>query len=104
VRNGFLGVSSQPVLLPESLQTSAGVRQESALLVTGVATDGPAARSGLLVGDILVALDGQPIRRGEELAALLNAARVGRAVALQIVRGGAPLTLTATVGERGNEE
>jgi serine protease Do len=80
------------------------VSQESALLVAGVELNGPAAQSGILVGDILVSLDGQPVRRGEELAALLNAERVGRAAIVQIIRGGVPLTLTVTIGERANEE
>ncbi len=104
VRNGFLGIRSQPVLLPDSLQASAGTHQESALLVIGVDRDGPAAKAEILVGDIVTALDGQPVRRGEDLMSLLNAARVGQAATVWIIRGGAALTLTATISERGNEE
>jgi len=104
VRNGFLGIRSQPVLLPDSLQASAGTHQESALLVVGVDRDGPAAKAEILVGDIVTALDGQPVRRGEDLMSLLNAARVGQAATVWIIRGGAALTLTATISERGNEE
>jgi serine protease DegQ len=104
IRNGFLGIRSQPVPLPTAMRAAAGVSQESALLVVGVDAAGPAARSGMLVGDILVTLDGEPVRRGEDLMALLNAERVGRAAIVQIVRGGVPITLTATIGERGKEE
>lgn len=104
VRNGFLGIRSQPVPLPEAMRASAGVAQESALLVVGVDAAGPAARSGMLVGDILVTLDGEPVRRGEDLVTILNAERVGRAAVAQIIRGGVPITLTATIGERGKEE
>lgn len=104
VRNGFLGLRSQPVSLPDGLQASTGISQDQALLVVGVEVNGPAAQSGILVGDILVTLDGQPVRRGEDLVTLLSAERVGRAAIAQIIRGGVPLTLTVTIGERRNEE
>jgi S1-C subfamily serine protease len=103
VRSGFLGLHSQPVLLPPALQASADVSQESALLVVGLEADGPATRAGLLVGDILVALDGQPVRRGEDLVALLRVEQVGRAAEAQIIRGGRRLALSMTIGERGAE-
>lgn len=103
VRSGFLGLHSQPVLLPAGLQASADVSQESALLVVGLESDGPATRAGLLVGDILVALDGQPVRRGEDLVALLRVAQVGRPAEAQIIRGGRRLALSVTIGERGAE-
>ena len=100
VKRGFLGLSSQPVALPEGLRQKLGDGQESGLLVSGVEPGGPAERAGLLVGDVLVALGGQPIRQTEDLLAQLGPERVGQATAAQVIRGGEPRDLTITVGER----
>ena len=100
VKRGFLGLSSQPVALPEALRQKLAEGQESGLLVSGVEVGGPAERAGLLVGDVLVALGGQPIRQTEDLLAQLGPERVGQATAAQVIRGGEPRDLTITVGER----
>ena len=57
-------------------------------------------RGGLLLGDILVTLDGQAVEDGEALQALLGGDRVGRAVTVEVLRGGVLVTLTVTVGQR----
>ena len=60
----------------------------------------PAEAAGLLVGDVIVAFDGVPVREPDELLTLLRGDRVGRAVPLEVLRGGAPVTVTVTVAER----
>jgi S1-C subfamily serine protease len=65
-----------------------------------VAADSPAARAGILVGDLILALDGQPIESPEELLDVLSGDRVGRNVSLRVLRGGAPQDVSVTVGER----
>ena len=55
---------------------------EAALLVTNVAPDGPAAAAGVLIGDIVLALDGTPVASPEDLLDLLTGARVGRTATL----------------------
>jgi S1-C subfamily serine protease len=62
--------------------------------------ESPAARGGLLLGDILVAVDGQAVDDGESLQALLSGERVGRSIGVQVLRGGTPLALDVTVGQR----
>ncbi|HMQ33040.1 MAG TPA: trypsin-like peptidase domain-containing protein [Chloroflexaceae bacterium] len=99
VRRGFLGISSQPVELPEGQR--GGLSQERGLLVVRVEPDSPAARGGLLIGDVLTAFDGQALTDTDELQALLAGERVGKAVPVQVLRGGALTTLTITVGQRG---
>lgn len=98
VRRGFLGISSQPVQLPEGQR--AGLSQESGLLVVRVEPGSPAAAAGLLLGDVLVSFDGQPLADTDELQALLGGDRVGRSVPVQVLRGGALASLAVTVGER----
>ena len=78
-----------------------GLAQRSGLLVVGVEDGSPAGRGGIIIGDILATLDGQPIADTEDLLVLLTGERVGREVPVQVVRGGELQTLQITVGERG---
>jgi S1-C subfamily serine protease len=98
LKRGFLGLAGQPVVLPENQQGAGG--REHALLVVGVTAGSPAAAAGLLVGDVLLEFDGHAVESPEELLDLLLGDRVGRAVPLKVLRGGAAATLTVTVGER----
>lgn len=101
VKRGYLGIAGQPVTLPEN-QRDAGVipDRDEALLVVGVTEKSPAARAGVLVGDVILAFDGQPIESPEDLLDLLTGDRVGREVALHVLRGGAARDLSVTIGER----
>ena len=101
VRRGYLGVAGQAVSLPDNQRAveALGDRDE-ALLVVGLTSDGPAARAGMLVGDIIVAFDQHPIESPEDLLDLLTGDRVGRAVLLSVLRAGTATELTVTVGER----
>lgn len=94
VKRGYLGVRTQPVELPDASQ------QEHGLLVLWLEEGGPAAAGGLLVGDILVAINGQPLSDPDDLFSALNSETVGKAVAVDILRGGRPETVHVTVGER----
>ena len=98
VRRGYLGIISQPVRLPDGGRT--GLTQRGGLLVVGVEDGSPAGRSGLIVGDILATLDGQPVEDTDDLLTLLVGERVGRSVPVGVVRGGELLTLEVSVGER----
>jgi S1-C subfamily serine protease len=99
VKRGFMGISSQPVQLPEGQR--AGRPQESGLLVVRVEDDSPASRGGLLLGDIVVGLDGQAVADTDELQSLLTGDRVGKAVPVEVIRGGALHTLQVVIGQRG---
>jgi S1-C subfamily serine protease len=58
---------------------------------------GPADRAGILIGDVLIALDGAPLREPTDLLAGLS----GRApVDVRLVRGGAPVSVSLTPGDR----
>ena len=97
VKRGYLGILSQPVRLPDGGETD----QKGGLLVVGVEDGSPADRGGLMVGDIVAALDGQPVEDTDDLLALLSGERVGSPVPVGVVRGGEPRDLNVTVGERG---
>jgi S1-C subfamily serine protease len=100
VRRGFLGVRSQPVMIPPAQQQTLGREQASGLLLVGIETDSPAEKGGLLIGDILVAIGGEIITDPDELLGRLTGSLVGQPTAIQVVRGGQPVTITVTVGER----
>jgi len=98
MKSGYIGIAGQPVQLPEG-QRAEG--REEAVLVIAVNRDGPAAKAGVLVGDVILALDGQPVTSPDDLLDLLTGDRVGKAATLRILRGGAPTELPVTIGERG---
>jgi S1-C subfamily serine protease len=99
IERGWLGVALHPVaLLPDAakgFQT-----QNRGLMVMELAPDGPCAKAGILVGDILVVIDGEPASRPREIARRFGPDSIGKQVTLQIIRSGAPQTVTATITPR----
>jgi S1-C subfamily serine protease len=100
VRRGFLGVRSQPVVIPAAQQSALGREQASGLLLVGVESGSPADMGGLMVGDIIVAIAGQVVADPDELVASLSGSVVGAPTPLEVLRGGVPATVTVTIGER----
>ena len=98
VKSGYIGIAGQQVQLSEG-QRAEG--RDEALLVIGVSGDGPAAKAGVMVGDVIVSFDGQPITSPDDLLDVLTGERIGKAAAVGILRGGAAQTVSVTVGERG---
>ena len=98
IKRGYLGITSQPVNLPDAQR--AGRAQTSGLLIMHVEPASPAEKGGLLLGDILVSLDGQAISDTGDLQALLAGGRVGNEVPVEVIRGGVLQTLPVTIGEK----
>lgn len=98
VRRGYLGVSTQPVRLPDAL--SQQLNQETGLLLAGVEAGSPGEQGGLLLGDTIAALDNTPVRHHDDLLGLLTDDRVGAKVSLRIVRSGQVQDVDVVIGER----
>jgi len=98
IKRGYLGISSQLVRLPDAQR--AGQTQEHGLLIVKVDENSPAQKGGLMLGDILVALDGHAINDSEDLQILLTGDRVGKAIPIDVIRGNSLQTLQVTVGQR----
>jgi S1-C subfamily serine protease len=100
VKRGYLGVRTQPVEIPDAARQALKREQEYGLLVLWLEEGGPAEKGGLFVGDILVAISGQPVGDPDDLFSALNSDTVGKAIAVEVLRGGRPETVNVTVGER----
>ncbi len=98
IKRGYLGISSQLVQLPEAQR--AGKTQEHGLLIVQVDESSPAQKGGLMLGDILIALDGHALKDAEDLRALLTGDRVDKTIPLEVIRGGKLQTLQVTIGQR----
>lgn len=96
VARGYLGVGLQPVVL------SGG--QARGVIVLSVERGGPADAAGLLVGDIVTAIDGRPVADTDDIQAALGAESIGRKLELSLVRGGALAAAAVTVAERPRRE
>jgi S1-C subfamily serine protease len=96
----YFGVGTQPVQLGEALRQRLATEQRTAVIVVDVQPESPAARAGLLVGDIIVALGGAAIAEPTDLRAVLRPQQVGETLAVAVVRGGEPRELAVTIGER----
>jgi S1-C subfamily serine protease len=98
IRRAYLGLGAQPVRLSQALASQVG--QESGLLIVTVEAGGPAQTAGLLQGDTIVTIDGDPVRQLDELFGKLAALEVGSAHRLGVVRAGERKDIAITVGER----
>ncbi|MFT4040883.1 MAG: trypsin-like peptidase domain-containing protein [Thermomicrobiales bacterium] len=98
VRRGYLGIGAQTVHLPQALADSAG--QRHGLLIVSVEESGPAAAAGLMLGDVLLGIGGEPVEHVEQLQDRLTGDRVGVAVPVRIVRGGEAQDVPVTIAER----
>jgi S1-C subfamily serine protease len=95
MRRGYLGIGTQTIAMipPHDGQTAA-------LIVLSVQPDSPAARAGLLVGDVLLRAGEERLTSPAALLPSLDEDRVGRELSLRIMRAGEERTVTVVVGER----
>jgi S1-C subfamily serine protease len=94
-RRAYLGVAVQPVRL-----SGTNTGRDRAALIVGVTDGSPASRQGVLIGDVILELDGQPVSSPDDLLDLLSANRADRPVTLRVLRGGVPTDVTITPEER----
>jgi len=94
-RRGWLGVSLQPITVPEGLAHRAG--QRTARQVVSITRGGPADRAGLRAGDVLLALDGSSTSGNHALRAFLAPERIGNQVEVRLMRDGLVHTTVLTI-------
>jgi S1-C subfamily serine protease len=91
VARGYLGLGLQPVDLPD---------HQKGLLVVSLEPDGPAAKAGALIGDIVLTLAGKSVTETDDLQGALEEHGVGKSVDVGVRRGGAAAKLAVVIGER----
>ena len=96
----YLGVGTQQVQLGEALRQRLGTEQRTGVIVVDVQPESPAARAGILLGDVIVAIGDARITEPTELRAALKPQHVGETITVSLVRGGEPRDVRLTVGER----
>lgn len=100
IARGFLGIGVQSVAFSETTRQALGIRHDRGLLIASLAAESPADKSGLLLGDILVAVDGSPMRGARSLQTALDPENVGKSISVELVRGGKLTNLSVVIGER----
>ncbi len=87
-RRAYLGVSTQPVDIQESLRSRLGIDQTAGLMLLGLEPGAPAERGGLYAGDIVLAIGGRTVEDGEALQMALGPDAIGRSTPIKLIRGG----------------
>jgi S1-C subfamily serine protease len=100
VRRAFIGIAAQQTAIPRRRRHAFGLTQEGAVMIGTVEPDSAAARAGLKASDILIALDGQTIAGADDLVRALTGEKIGRDVALDVLRGTERLTVSVVPQER----
>lgn len=98
VPRGWLGIALRPVAVPDELRESSG--EATGLMVMSLSAEGPAAKAGIVAGDIILSVEGTSARRLRSVLAHLGSDSVGKTVALRVVRGGAVIGVEVTITER----
>jgi len=91
VARGYLGVGLQPVELPD---------HHKGLIVLSLEPEGPAAKAGILIGDVLISLGGAAVADTDDIQTALEGHKVGEKIDASVVRGGANVTISIAIGER----
>jgi S1-C subfamily serine protease len=102
VRRGLLGVTIQTI--DEESAEVLGTEVDRGALITGIEADSAAEGAGLLVGDIIVGVDGRRIANNRELANAIGLKGSGETVRIEYIREGSAKTATAELGQRTAEQ
>lgn len=98
VIRGWLGIEVQA--MPTAIAQAYNLPLNNGVIVTGTYQGGPAENSGLRNGDIITSINGQPIGDGHAGMNFIAATRPGEVVAIELVRDGKRINISATVGSR----
>ena len=102
VSRGWLGVGIQDIT--DSLKEYYGLESDAGVLVTEVYPDQPAERGGIESGDVIVAVDGEPVEDARDLSSTVANLPVGKETKIKVIRDGKRRTLTVTLGRRADGE
>ncbi|HEY4856331.1 MAG TPA: Do family serine endopeptidase [Xanthobacteraceae bacterium] len=101
VTRGWVGVQIQPVT-PE-IADSIGLKRAEGALVAEPQPNGPAAKAGIVAGDVITAVNGTPVKDARDLARQIGSIAPGTTVRLTVWRKGEEKTFSMALGELPNE-
>ncbi|HBZ42701.1 MAG TPA: trypsin [Maritimibacter sp.] len=102
VTRGWLGVQIAPV--SDDVVAALGLEDGSGTLIQGVMEDTPAKDAGLLKGDIVTHVNGDPVEGPRGLTRAIAGDAPGAEVTIDLIRKGKEVTVTVTLGERSTDE
>ena len=100
----YLGVTMQPVTLPAELRSKLNLPNETALVMLSVEAESPAGRAGIMLGDVLVTLEGELVADTDDVQTVLNRSKIGETIRATILRGGELRDVALTLAERPGEK
>jgi S1-C subfamily serine protease len=100
IGRGYLGLGMYAIPLPEDLKSALNLSGDSGLIVVSVEPQGPGSKAGVLLGDVIVALDGKAVSSVRDLQAFLEPECVGKTIAVSLIRSSKPVEVNVTIGER----
>jgi S1-C subfamily serine protease len=99
VRRAHLGVAAQTVPIPRRIAVATGVGA-TAVRIGEVLPGGPANAGGLRASDVIVSIDGESVAGSDDLMRLLDFGRIGRSIAVRVLRQGRIMEVSVTPQER----
>ena len=100
VTRGWIGVQIQPVT--QDIADSLGLKKAEGALVAEPQANGPAAKAGIEAGDVITAVNGQPVKDARDLAKKIGALAPKATVKLTVLHKGSEKTISLTLGELPN--
>ena len=101
INRGYLGVGMQPVTLPESLTGELPFKSDRGLMIVNVETQSPAQSAGIILGDILVAIEDTPVTKLKDIQAYLEPQNVGKTIKVELIRAGKFKDVALTISNSG---
>ena len=101
INRGYLGVGMQPVALPESLINKLALTSDRGLMIVSVEIESPAQSAGIILGDIIIAIEDTPIKRLKDIQAYLEPQNVGTTIKIGLIRAGEFKNVALTIGDSG---
>lgn len=99
IKRAYLGIVTEAIQLPEEIVKDGKLEQETGLMVVNVVPDSPARKGGLLMGDVILSLNKQPISSLQDLHQLLDEEVISKPVSVQVLRSEKTSTLSITPSE-----
>ena len=100
IERPWLGVAMQSVGVPESLRSRLNLIASEGLLIVHVEPGSPAEKAGMLLGDLLLEIDGKPVAETDAVQEALRSHKPGSSVELKLTRGGTLVKTSVALAAR----